>query len=118
VGKGQAGGFSHRFCPPLIEEVYMTNLEEHLDHDKLVVLMITQSETEANIVKSLLEESGIHCALLTQVPHNLYPFTVDGLAAIRIKVLESQLEAAKALLREQESDAANGLIDPGEDEVE
>jgi hypothetical protein len=96
----------------------MTNNEEHLDHDKLVVLMITQSEAEAGIVKGLLEESGIHCALLTQVPHNVFPFTVDGLAAIRIKVLESQLEAAKALLREQKSDAANGLIDPGEDEIE
>jgi hypothetical protein len=96
----------------------MTNNEEHLDHDKLVVLMTTQSETEANIVKSLLEESGIHCALLTQVPHNIYPFTVNGLAAIWIKVLDSQLEAARALLREQESDAANGLNDSGEDEVE
>ena len=96
----------------------MTNSEEHLDHDKLVVLMITQSEAEANIVKGLLEESGIHCALLTQVPHNLYPFTVDGLAAIWIKVLDSQLEAAKALLRQQENDAANGLINSREDEIE
>ncbi len=96
----------------------MTDNEEHLDHDKLVVLMTTQSEPEANIVKSLLEESGIHCALLTQVPHNIYPFTVNGLAAIRIKVLESQLEAAKELLREQESDAANDLRDPADDEVE
>jgi hypothetical protein len=96
----------------------MTINEEHLDHDKLVLLMTTQSEAEANIVKSLLEESGIHCALLTQVPHNIYPFTVNGLAAIRIKVLDSQLEAAKAVLREQESDAANGLHDPGEDELE
>ncbi len=96
----------------------MTNDEEHLDHDKLVVLMTTQSEPEANIVKSLLEEAGIHCALLTQVPHNLYPFTVNGLAAIRIKVLESQLEAAKTLLREQERDAADSSDDPGDDEVE
>ncbi len=96
----------------------MNDNEEHLDHDKLVVLMTTQSEPEANIVKSLLEEYGIHCALLTQVPHNIYPFTVNGLAAIRIKVLESQLEAAKELLRAQESDAGNDLNDPANDEVE
>ncbi len=96
----------------------MTDDEEHLDHDKLVVLMTTQSEPEANIVKGLLEESGIHCALLTQVPHNLYPFTVNGLAAIRIKVLESQLEAARAVLRDQERDAADTLNDPGADNVE
>jgi hypothetical protein len=96
----------------------MAEHEEHLNHDKLVVLMTTQSEAEASIVKSLLEQSGIHCALLSQVPHNIYPFTVNGLAAIRIKVLDSQLEAAKAVLREQESDAANGLNETGEDEVE
>lgn len=96
----------------------MTDQQEHLDHDKLVVLMTTQSETEANIVKSLLEESGIHCALLTQVPHNIYPFTVNGLAAIKIKVLESQLEDAKEVLRDHESDATNGVADSEGDETE
>jgi len=85
--------------------------EEHLDHDKLAALMMTQSESEANIVHGLLEESGIHCVLLTQVPHNIYPFTVDGLATIRIKVLESQLEAAQSLLRDYESSAGNGVDD-------
>jgi hypothetical protein len=92
--------------------------EEHLDRDKLVELMITQSESEANIVRSLLEEAGIHCALLTPVPHNLYPFTVNGLAAIRIKVLESQLEAAQALLREQESSASDIPDENGQQETE
>jgi hypothetical protein len=82
--------------------------EEHLDHEKLAVLMITQSESEANIVHGLLEESGIPSVLLTQVPHDIFPFTVDGLATIRIKVLESQLEAAKELLRDYESNARNG----------
>jgi hypothetical protein len=85
--------------------------EEHLDHDKLVVLLTTQSETEAEIVKGLLEESNIHCTFLTQVPHNLYPFTVDGLAVIKIKVLESQLETARELVRDYES--APGLEEDG-----
>jgi hypothetical protein len=82
--------------------------EEHLDHDKLAVLMMTQSESEANIVHGLLAASGIHCVLMTQVPHNIYPFTVDGLATIRIKVLDSQLEIARTLLRDYESNARNG----------
>lgn len=76
---------------------------EHLDKEKLVVLMVTESETEANIVKSLLEASEIDCVLVTQVPHNVYPFTVNGLASIRIKVLDSHLEAAKALLKDYEN---------------
>jgi hypothetical protein len=77
--------------------------EEHLDQDKLVLLLTTQSETEAEILKSLLESNGIRCTFLTQVPHNLYPFTVDGLAAIKIKVLDSQLEMARELMRDYES---------------
>ena len=77
----------------------MTN-DEHLDQDEVVELMVTQSETEANIVRGILEGSGIECAMVTQVPHNLYPFTVDGLATIQIKVLDSQLETARTLLRD------------------
>jgi hypothetical protein len=77
--------------------------EAHLDRDKLVELMTTQSEEEANIVKGILEGLGINCVLVTQVPHSIYPFTVDGLAAIRIKVLDSQLEAAQAVLRDYET---------------
>ena len=92
--------------------------EEKLDRDRLVELMVTQSEAEANIVRGLLEEAGIHCAFLTPVPHNIYPFTVNGLAAIRIKVLESQLEAAQALLREHESGAAGSQGDNGQEETE
>ncbi len=92
--------------------------EEHFDRDKLVELMITQSEAEANIVRGLLEEAGIHCALLTPVPHNIYPFTIDGLAAIRIKVLESQLVAAQTLLREHQRDPEDNLDDNGPEETE
>jgi hypothetical protein len=77
--------------------------EEHLDNEKLVELMVTQSETEANIIKSLLEASQIGCVLVTQVPHNIYPFTVNGLAAIKIKVLDSDLAAAKSILRDYEN---------------
>jgi hypothetical protein len=87
-----------------MEDVSVTE-EVHLDRDKLVVLMTTQSEDEANIVKGILEGSDINCVLVTQVPHSVYPFTVDGLAAIRIKVLDSQLEAAQAVLRAYETSA-------------
>lgn len=76
---------------------------EHLNEEKLIDLMVTQSETEANIVRGILEDAGIHCVLITPVPHNIYPFTVDGLASIRIKVLDSHLEAAQTLLDDYKS---------------
>jgi hypothetical protein len=86
--------------------------EEHHDNEKLVELVVTQSETEANIIKSLLEASQIECVLVTQVPHNLYPFTINGLASIKIKVLDSNLEAAQSLLREHKDAALNEEQDP------
>jgi hypothetical protein len=81
----------------------LMSTKEHLDQQKLVELMVTQSETEANIIKSILEASQIGCVLVTQVPHNVYPFTINGLAAIKIKVLDSDLAAAKSILRDYEN---------------
>jgi hypothetical protein len=86
--------------------------EQHLDKEKLVELMITESETEANIVKSLLEASQINCVLVTQVPHNLYPFTINGLASIKIKVLDSDLAAAKSLLADMEKAELSEELNP------
>ncbi len=88
--------------------------EEHLDHDKLVDLMSTGSETEANIVRGLLEASQIRCVLITPVPHNIYPFTVNGLAQIKIKVLDSDLEAAKSLLQDYEVSGPSEGVDAGQ----
>jgi hypothetical protein len=96
-------------------EVFVTDAG-HLNYEKLAELMTTQSEPEANIVKGILEASGIECVLVTQVPHNLYPFTVDGLAAIRIKVLASQLAAAQELLRDYEGNPEAGTDDGPDDD--
>lgn len=78
---------------------------EHLDHEKLVEVTVTHNEVEANIIKSLLEGSGIDCVLVTQVPHGVYPVNVDGLGEIRIKVLDSEVEAAKAVIQDYENTA-------------
>jgi len=88
--------------------------EEHLDRNEAVELMTTQSEPEANLIRGLLAASGIECVLVSQVPHNIYPFTVDGLATIQIKVLDSQLEEARTLLREcrEGADLAGPTQDP------
>ena len=86
----------HGRTPELEDDVAC---EDSLNRAKLAELMVTQSEAEAQIVKGILEEAGIYCTLLTQVPHSLYPLTIDGLAAISIKVLDTQLEAARALLK-------------------
>ncbi|MDD5541593.1 MAG: DUF2007 domain-containing protein [Acidobacteriia bacterium] len=79
------------------------NEEQHLDHEKLVVVKKVQSEIEANIIKSLLDSAGIQCVLVTQVPHNVYPFTIDGLAEVRIKVLDTDEERAQSIIEAYEN---------------
>ena len=73
-------------------------INPHLDREKLVEVRKVQSEIEANIIKSLLESAGIECVLVTQVPHGVYPFTVDGLAEVRIKVLDTEVNRAREIV--------------------
>jgi hypothetical protein len=70
------------------------------DEGNLVELTSVYHEVEANIIRSLLELAGIDCVMLAQVPHAVYPFTVDGLGETKIKVWDHQLEAAREILRE------------------
>lgn len=76
---------------------------EHFNHDKLVEVAVVHNEVEANIIKSLLETAGIDCVLVTQVPHNVYAITIDGLGEIKIKVLDHQLQDAKAVIEDYEN---------------
>jgi len=81
--------------------------ERHEAGGKLVMVKSLHNEIEASIVKTLLETAGVQCALITPVPHNVYPFTIDGLAEIRVTVLESDLEAARTIIEDYESTAAD-----------
>jgi len=81
--------------------------------EDLVELTVVHHDVEASMIKSLLEEAGIDCLLVSQVPHSVYPFTVDGLGEIRLKVLASKLEEARAIVE----DALRGP-DDGEDSIE
>ncbi len=71
---------------------------EHLDSEKLVEVAVVYNEVEANIIKSLLESAGIQCVLVTQVPHNVYPVTIDGLGEVKVKVLDIDEDAAREII--------------------
>ncbi len=80
----------------------METEEHHHDQERLVTVKKLHDEVEAFLVKGLLEAAGIQCTLVMPVPHNLYPFTVDGLAEIRVNVLDADAEAARILLDDYE----------------
>jgi hypothetical protein len=71
-----------------------------LRDEQTALLTVVYSDVEANLIKTILEEAGIDCLLVSQVPHSVYPFTINGLGETKIKVLASQLEEAKAVLAE------------------
>jgi len=66
----------------------------------LVELVKVYNDVEASLIQSLLAESGIDCLLVSHVPHSIYPFTINGLGEVRIKVLEDRLAEAREILRE------------------
>ena len=62
------------------------------------LLMTTWSDGEAEIVRHLLDEYGIPCRVVSDVPHTVLPVAVDGLGEIRIFVPEGHAEEARDLL--------------------
>ena len=45
----------------------------------LVVIFRTHSDIEASIVRGLLDAHGIPALVASDVPHSIFPLTVDGL---------------------------------------
>ncbi|MFB3903011.1 MAG: putative signal transducing protein [Acidobacteriota bacterium] len=68
--------------------------------EETVLLTVVYNDVEANLIKTILDEAGIDCLLVSQVPHSVYPFTINGLGETKIRVLASELENARAILAE------------------
>ena len=80
-------------------------------NEKLVELAKVQGDFEAQVIKGMLESEGIEVAVRTGVTPIILPFTVDGLGQVRLFVKESDLEAAKAVMRENEKKREAGEIE-------
>jgi len=94
----------------------MAEGERHLEKERLVELTVVHHEVEANIIRGLLESAGIGCTLVAPVPHSLYPFTVDGLAKVKVQVLDVDVERAREILEDYEGSESEADGPPGESE--
>jgi ribonuclease-3 len=65
-----------------------------------VVVFRTWSDIEASIVRGLLEAHGIDVSLASDVPHAVFPLTVNGLGEVRVAVPADAAEAATRILRD------------------
>jgi hypothetical protein len=53
---------------------------------------------EANVIKGLLESYGIPCFLKSNAAPSVHQFTIDGMAEVRIMVLDSLADEARDLI--------------------
>jgi hypothetical protein len=64
------------------------------------LLLKTWSDSEAEMVRQILDGYGIACQVVSDVTHAVLPLSVDGLGEIRILVLPSRLDEAREILAE------------------
>ncbi len=63
------------------------------------VIFRTWSDSEAELIRGILECNGIPCAVISDITHAVYPLTVNGLGEIRLSVPEEAAEEAEGILR-------------------
>jgi len=71
-----------------------------MDTSEPVVVARVWTDSEASVIKSLLECYDIPCHYMTELPTRLYPHSAGGLGHIRIFVPATLAEDARAILEE------------------
>ena len=65
-----------------------------------VIVATTWKDSEASVIKSLLESYGIPCHYSSELPHRIYPVSVDGLMQIRVFVPAPLADEAGRILKD------------------
>jgi hypothetical protein len=65
---------------------------------KLVEVYKAHNDMEAQVIKSLLESYDIPCFLKSNAAPSVHLFTVDGMAEVRVLVLDSMADKARELI--------------------
>jgi ribonuclease-3 len=84
----------------------------------LVVIFRTHSDIEAQIVRSLLEAHGVMSVISSDVPHSIFPLSVDGLGEVRIAVHPGEAEEAVRIIAGHRTELKNGEVVRLRDEFE
>ena len=85
---------------------------------ELVVVLRTHSDVEASIVRGLLEANGVPSVVTSDVPHNIFPLTVNGLGEVRLSVREEDAEEARRIIDGHRTELTNGQLVRLRDEFE
>ena len=71
-----------------------------MDTSAPVVIARAWADSEASVIKSLLESYNIPCHYASELPSRLYPVSAEGLGQIRIFVPAPLAKEAKRILDE------------------
>ena len=63
---------------------------------------MAKGELEAQVIKGLLESSGISCLLKSLAAPSVHVLTGDGMGEVKVLVWESEAEKARELIRGEE----------------
>ncbi len=75
-----------------------------MDKSAPAVVARVWADSEASVIKSLLESYGIPCHYSSELPNRLYPVPAADLGQIRIFVPASLAQEARRLLAEHRRD--------------
>ena len=69
-----------------------------------IIVFRTQSDIEASVVRGLLETQGMQVLLSSDVPHTVFPLTINGLGEVRLSVRADQADLACRLIADYRDD--------------
>jgi len=84
----------------------------------LVVIFRTHSDIEARIVRGLLESHGVMSMVSSDVPHAIFPLSMDGLNDVRIAVHPDEADDAQRIIDAHRTELKNGQVVRLRDEFE
>jgi len=84
----------------------------------LAVIFRSSSAIEARVVRSLLEAHGVMSVVSSDVPHSIFPLSVDGLGEVRLSVHPDDAEEARRIIESHRSELPNGRLVRLRDEFE
>ncbi len=71
-----------------------------MDKAAPVIVARTWTDSEASVIKSLLASYSIPCHYASELPHRIYPVSVEGLGDIRIFVPAVFAQEASQILQD------------------
>jgi hypothetical protein len=83
-----------------------------MDKAEPAIVARAWTNSEAAVIKSLLESYSIPCHYSSELPHRIYPISVDSMAQIRIYVPAAlEGKALRVLEDHRRRDASLRLVD-------